>query len=151
MNEEFNTLDKVKNLFSSQKEEEWKSFLILYNNVAAYSGYVNAAEHSYTALLVALGDKGGMAFYKLKKEKIFSRNKNMIIVKEPYSYEYIPKEYIDKVEIKKYIAFTRNQLAVHMRFTTNETHELLINLKDLEMPYQKDGIDEFLNRYRKER
>ena len=154
MNEEFNTFDKVQSIFTSKvPNEKWQSFLFMYKNIAAETGYIGGMSRRYEGIIIGLGSSGGIAFLKLMKTKVFSKMdiKNMIIIKDDnLNFGYWPKEYIDKVEIK-HPPLNKKVLIVHIRFTTNEYHDLTVRLNNIDLPYQEDGINEFLNRYGKER
>ena len=154
MNCEFDAYDKVKSMFNSKApNEEWNAFFVAFKDIVADDYYVAAYNHNYDALIIGIGSNGGLAFYKLMRKKTFSKNdiKNMVVVPEEYmNFKYMATEFIDKVSIKR-APLSKKTYRLHIRFTTNEYHDLIVTLGKVDLPYQEDGINKFIDRYKKER
>lgn len=151
--EAFSTLDKVKDLFTNKvSDEEWNTFCVLFKNYAAETGgYVGAMCNRYEGLLIGLGSKGGLAFYKLMKQKVLSKTDiKKMRIQDGDNFVYMPKEFVDKVEIK-HPPLNKKVIIVQIRFTTNDRHDLMVKLGSVDLPYQESGVNELINRYKKER
>lgn len=120
-------------------------FLWLMIIISANTSMVDGGGNSYNGLLIALGDKA-VAYYELKKP-LFAKNKiqNMQLLKEKY--EYIPNEFIDTITIKK--NFINHNILIRMRLKTGRIHHLIIKNSEFELPYQQNGINEFIKRFKK--
>lgn len=151
--EEFNTLEKVKELFNSVgcKGDENCYFVALKDNRKAKSGFVGGMEYPYSGLLINATEKGLGMFY-LNPEKIsdvfFKLDVSKLKITEN-SYFFIPNENIKEIKVKKYNIFSSKVKGVTIRTNDKKTHHLFANLNESTIPYQSENLDKFASKYEK--
>lgn len=151
--ENFNTLEKVKELFNSVgcEGDENCYFVTAKNYAKAKSGVVGGMEYPYSGLLINATEKGLGIFY-LNPEKasdvLFKVDIAKLKITEN-SYFFIPNENIKEITVKKYSVFNSKVKSVIIKTTDKKTHQLLANLNESLIPYHNENFAKFASKYEK--
>lgn len=151
--EEFNTLEKVKELFRSVNCEGSENcyFIAFKNSVKAKSGFKGGMEYPYNALLINATENGLGIFY-LNPEKmsdfLFAANISKLKITEN-SYFFIPNENIREIKVKRFSIFNSKVKSLTIKTNDNKNHELLVNINESLIPYHNENFATFANKYEK--
>lgn len=151
--EEFNTLEKVKELFRNVDcvGNENCYFITLKDNVRAKSGMVGGMEYPYSGLLINATERGLGIFY-LNPEKIsdilFKVNISKLKITDN-SYFFIANENIKEIKVKNYNIFNSKVKSITIKTNDKKTHNLLANLNEELIPYHNENFAKFIEKYSK--
>lgn len=146
--EEFNTLEKVTELFKNAGCEGTENcyFLALKDNARAQSGVVGGMEYPYWGLLINETENGLGIFY-LNLDKFTFKFKLEDVKIMPNSYFFIPNENIKKITVKNYSIFNTKAKSITIKTNDGKTHHLSVKLDQNILPYQNDNITKFIEKH----
>lgn len=145
--EEFDTLEKVKQLFSKVNcigDENY--YFVAYKNTAKNLGIVKGMEYPYYALLINQTENGLGIFY-LNQDGVplkYTLSK-MHVVDD--SYFFIKNEDIRNITIKNWALLNSKTKKIVIKLHSGEVHQLYANINESLLPYHHDNFSKFLKKY----
>lgn len=147
--EEFNTIDKVKQLFKNVDcVEDENCYFVAYKDMAKNSGMVNGMEYPYDALLVNRTESGLGIFY-IKQDGIPWKYNIAKMNIDKKSYFFIKNEDIKSITIKKWALLNSKTKRIVIKLTDGKVHQLYANLDETLLPYQNENFSKFISIYSK--
>lgn len=145
--EEFNSLEKVKELFSKANcIGNENCYFVAYKDVAKNSGMVKGMEYPYDALLINQTENGLGIYYLNQKGIPFSYNLAKMHVDEN-TYFFIKNEEIKSIEIKKWALLNSKTKKVIIKLNNGKIHQLYANINEKLLPYQNENFAKFIEKY----
>ena len=141
--EEFNTIEKVKELFESVGGlGEENMFIVTCQDKQKVSGMVAGMEYPYDGLLINASEKGLAMFY-LKAGALsglitLANPAKMKLDKE--NYIFIPTDEIKEIKIKKFALLNNKTKRIEINTVDGKSHKLYANIEEKDFPYQKRPI-----------
>lgn len=148
--EEFNTLEKVRQLFRSVGCEGNENcyFVAMKDAARAKSGLVGGMEYPYDGLLLNRTENGLGIFY-LRYIKVLTLKadfSNMQIAPKD-AYHFIPNGAIGKIDVKKGMLNSKvKRITIK---TTDRKHCLMTRIDEPSIPYHRDNLAKFESLYAK--
>ena len=150
--EEFNTIEKVKELFASiDALGDSNLFFIACQDKQKVSGMVAGMEYPYDGLLINATEKGITMFYL--KASAFSglitlaNPSKMSLDKEHYIF--IPTDNIKGIKIKNFALLNSKTKRIEINTLDGKSHKLYARIEEKDFPYQKDNFTSFIEKYSK--
>ena len=155
--EEFNTLEKIRDLFKKNNcEGNDNCYIIAYKNVSqspaavfggAVGGMVGAMEQPWDALLIN-ETENGLGIIYLENTKIFTLKVKPDNLKlKDNSFIFIPNEEIKSIKVKNYGLLNKSVKNITIK-TNKETFHLISNVKEKDIEYQNDNIIKFAEKHK---
>ena len=150
--EEFNTIEKVQQLFASINGlGESNSFFVACQDKQKVSGMVAGMEYPYDGLLINDTEKGIAMFYLqangLSGLITLSNPAKMTIEKE--SYVFIPADEILEIKIKNFALLNSKTKRIKINTVDGKSHKLYTKVEEKDFPYHKDNFANFMKKYDK--
>lgn len=150
--EEFNTIEKVKNLFASVNAiGNDNTFFVACQDKQKVSGMVAGMEYPYDGLLINDTEKGIAMFY-LKASGLsglitLSNPSKMSLDKEQYIF--IPTNDIKEIKIKNFALLNSKTKRIEINTIDGKSHKLYAKIEEKDFPYQKENFARFIEKYNK--
>ncbi|MBO6145528.1 MAG: hypothetical protein J6O62_01820 [Bacilli bacterium] len=150
--EEFNTIEKVEELFKSiDALGSDNTFFVACQDKQKVSGMVAGMEYPYDGLLINDSEKGITMFY-LKAGALsglitLSSPSKMTLDKE--NHIFIPASDIKEIKIKKFALLNSKTKRIEINTTDGKSHKLYANVEEKDFPYQKENFAKFIEKYSK--
>ena len=150
--EEFNDIEKVKELFNSINAlESDNTFFVACQDKQKVSGMAAGMEYPYDGLLINDTEKGITMFY-LKAGALsglitLSSPSKMKLDKE--NHIFISADNIKEIIIKKFALLNNKTKRIEINTKDGKSHKLYANLEEKDFPYQKDNFAKFIEKYSK--
>lgn len=148
--EEFNTIEKVRELFGSINAlGNDNTFFVASQDKQKVSGMAAGMEYPYDGLLINDNENGISMFY-LKAGALsglitLSSPSKMTLNKEGYIF--IPRENISEIIIKKFALFNSKTKRIEINTKDGKSHKLYANIEEKDFPYQKENFAKFMEKY----
>lgn len=144
--EEFNSIEKVKELFEKEKcEGKENIYFIAYKDVQKSSGMVNGMEYPYDAVIINQTDKGIGMIYLVQPGLVLTQNLTKMNIKEG-SFQFIKSDEIEEIKIKNYALFNSKTKRISIK-TKDKNHKLYAKLLEKNIPYQTENFEKFIQKY----
>ena len=150
--EEFNTIEKVKELFESiDCLGENNIFFVACQDKQKVSGMVAGMEYPYDGLLINDTEKGIAMFY-LKASGLsglitLSNPAKMSLDKE--NHIFIPTDEVKEIKIKNFALLNSKTKRIEINTIDGKSHKLYAKVDEKDFPYHKDNFDKFMKKYEK--
>ena len=150
--EEFNDIEKVKELFNSINAlGSDNTFFVACQDKQKVSGMAAGMEYPYDGLLINDNEKGITMFY-LKAGALsglitLSSPSKMKLDKD--NHIFIPADNIKEVIIKKFALLNNKTKRIEINTNDGNSHKLYANLEEKDFPYQKENFAKFIEKYSK--
>lgn len=147
--EEFNTLDKVKELFNKVNcvgQENY--YFVAQKDLNKNSGMVKGMEYPYDALLINQTENGLGIFYLKQKGIVFKTDLAKMKV-DNESYFFIKNEDIKEIIVKKFALFNSKTKRLVIKTNDGKVHNLFANINEKLLPYQEENFSKFIEKYSK--
>ena len=150
--EEFNDIEKVKELFNSINSlESDNTFFVACQDKQKVSGMAAGMEYPYDGLLINDTEKGITMFY-LKAGALsglitLSSPSKMKLDKE--NHIFIEADNIKEIIIKKFALLNNKTKRIEINTKDGKSHKLYANLEEKDFPYQKENFAKFIEKYSK--
>ena len=148
--EEFNTIEKVKELFKNINALESDNiFFVACQDKQKVSGMAAGMEYPYDGLLISDSNKGITMFY-LKAGALsglitLSSPSKMTLDKD--NHIFIPASDIKEIIIKKFALLNSKTKRIEINTVDGKSHKLYANIEEKDFPYQKDNFAKFIEKY----
>lgn len=147
--EEFNTLEKVKELFNNANcIGNENCYFVAYKDAAKKAGMVNGMDYPYDALLINQNENGIGAFYLNQDGIAFSYNLSKMHI-DKSSYFFIKNEEIVSIKVKNWAIFNSKIKRIEIKVNGGKNHQLYANLQEKLFPYQIENFSKFAEKYAK--
>lgn len=147
--EEYNTLEKVRELFASVNCVGAENcYFALMKNMSKYSGMLDGMEYPYMALLINQTENG-IGFFYLIQPKLSLRVllKDLVVSRE--SFTFLKNEDIESITVKNYALLNKKTKSVTIKTKDKKTHHLYAKLLDDTLPYHNENFGRFVEKYSK--
>ena len=150
--EEFNTIEKVKELFKSINALGSDNiFFVACQDKQKVSGMAAGMEYPYDGLLINDNEKGITMFY-LKAGALsglitLASPSKMTLDKE--NYIFIPTDEIKEIKIKKFALLNNKTKRIEINTVDGKSHKLYAKVEEKDFPYHKDNFANFMKKYDK--
>lgn len=150
--EEFNDIEKVKELFKSINAlESDNTFFVACQDKQKVSGMAAGMEYPYDGLLINDNEKGITMFY-LKAGALsglitLSSPSKMKLDKD--NHIFISADNIKEIIIKKFALLNNKTKRIEINTKDGKSHKLYANLEEKDFPYQKENFAKFIEKYSK--
>ena len=150
--EEFNDIEKVKELFNSINAlGSDNTFFVACQDKQKVSGMAAGMEYPYDGLLINDTEKGITMFY-LKAGALsglitLSSPSKMKLDKE--NHIFIKADNIKEIIIKKFALLNNKTKRIEINTKDGKSHKLYANLEEKDFPYQKENFAKFIEKYSK--
>ena len=150
--EEFNTIEKVTELF--KKEDALGNdnmFIVTCQDKQKVSGMVAGMEYPYDGLLINASEKGIAMFY-LKAGALsglitLANPAKMKLDKE--NYIFIPIDDVTGIKIKNFALLNSKTKRIEINTSDGKSHKLYARVEEKDFPYHKDSFAAFMEKYGK--
>ncbi len=148
--EEFNTIEKVKELFESVGGlGEENMFIVTCQDKQKVSGMVAGMEYPYDGLLINASEKGIAMFY-LKAGALsglitLANPAKMTLDKE--NYIFVPADEIEGIKIKNFALLNSKTKRIEINTSDGKSHKLYARVEEKDFPYHKDNFAAFMEKY----
>ena len=148
--EEFNTIEKVTELFKSVDGlGSNNAFFVASKDKEKSSGMVSGMEYPYDGLLINATEKGiGMFYLKagaLSGLITLAKPSKMTLDKE--NYIFIPMDNLGEIKIKKFALFNSKSQRISISTLDGKCHKIYANVEEKDFPYQKENFAKFMEKY----
>ena len=148
--EEFNTSEKVKNLFESIGALGNENlFFVTCQDKQKVSGMAAGMEYPYDGLLINASEKGIAMFY-LKAGTL----SGLITLADPSkmtldreNYVVIPTDNIKEIKVKNFALLNSKTKRIEINTLDGKSHKLYAKLEEKNFPYQKENFTNFIENY----
>lgn len=150
--EEFNTIEKVQELFRSINGLSNENvFFVACQDKQKQSGMAAGMEYPYDGLLINATDQGIVMFY-LKASALsglitLATPAKMTIDKS--SYVVIPTADIKEIKVKNYALFNSKTKRIEINTVSGKSHKLYARFDEKGFPYQRENFTKFVEKYSK--
>ena len=150
--EEFNTIEKVKELFESVGGLGNENlFFVTCQDKQKVSGAFAGMEYPYDGLLINASEKGIGMFY-LKGSALsglitLSSPSKMTLDKQ--NYIFIPSENIGNIVVKNFALLNSKTKRIEINTTDGKSHKLYAKLDENGFPYHKENFAKWISKYSK--
>ena len=148
--EEFNDIEKVKELFNSINAlGSDNTFFVACQDKQKVSGMAAGMEYPYDGLLIDDNDKGISMFY-LKGSALsglitLASPSKMTLEKD--NHIFIPADEIKEIKIKKFALLNNKVKRIEINTIDGKSHKLYANVDEKDFPYQKENFAKFIEKY----
>ena len=150
--EEFNTIEKVKELFASiDALGESNLFFVACQDKQKVSGMVAGMEYPYDGLLINAFEKGIAMFY-LKAgalSGLFTLSKPSKMTLDKENHIFIPVDEIKEVKVKNFALLNSKTKRLEINTADGKSHKLYANVEEKDFPYHKENFAAFMEKYSK--
>ena len=150
--EEFNTIEKVKELFASiDALGESNLFFVACQDKQKVSGMVAGMEYPYDGLLINAFEKGLAMFY-LKAgalSGLFTLSKPSKMTLDKENHIFIPVDEIKEVKVKNFALLNSKTKRLEINTADGKSHKLYANVEEKDFPYHKENFAAFMEKYSK--
>lgn len=143
--EEFNTLEKVINLFKNVNGYgENNTIFVAYKDMQKSSGMLSGMNYPYEGLLINQTENGIGMFYLQQSGLVLTQNvEKMTLNKEQYTF--IAKKDIKKITIKNYALLNSKIKRISIDVNDGRSFKLFAKLNEKNIPYQTENFANFIN------
>lgn len=143
--DEFNTIEKVKKLFSDKniKDDESNIYLALLSDSRKNSGMVGGMEYPYNGLLLCITNDG-IGYYYLKTTKFSLKVTMNKLVLDKDSYTFIENNNIKSIEVKKFALLDKKRKELIIKTNDKKTHYLYGSVDDNTISYHNDNMNKLI-------
>lgn len=151
--DEYNTLEKVKELFESVNCVGAENcYFALMKDSAKYSGFLDGMEYPYTALLINQTESG-IGFFHLIQPNLSLRTLALVHLKDLVvnrkSFTFLKNEDIKSITVRNFALLNKKAKSVTIKTKDKKTHYLCAKLEDDTLPYHNENFRRFVERYSK--
>ena len=150
--EEFNTLEKVQELFASiDAIGDSNLFFVACQDKQKVSGMVAGMEYPYDGLLINATEKGIAMFY-LKAgalSGLFTLSKPSKMTLDKENHIFIPTENIKEVKVKNFALLNSKTKRIEINTVDGKSHKLYANVEEKDFPYHKENFASFIEKFAK--
>ncbi|MBE6157970.1 MAG: hypothetical protein E7160_04170 [Firmicutes bacterium] len=147
--EEFNTLEKVEELFKKNNYNGTENnYFIAFNDLTKNSGFVRGSEYPYFAVLINETENGFGLIYLTYKALSFKLDFSKLQIMEN-KFEIINKEDIQSIKVKNYALLNSKKKKIEIKTTKKRIHYLYACVDQPEIPYHNEAFAKFLEKYSK--
>ena len=148
--EEFNTIEKVKELFENVNGLGSENlFFVTCQDKQKVSGMVAGMEYPYDGLLINANEDGiGMFYLKagaLSGLFTLANPSKMTIDKE--NYIFIPNDNIKGIIVKNFALLNSKTKRIEINTMDGKSHKLYANIEENNFPYHKENFTKFIEKY----
>lgn len=147
--EEFNTIEKVKELFESV--DAWGSenlFFVTCQDKQKVSGMVAGMEYPYDGLLINASEKGIAMFYlkagALSGLVTLANPSKMTLDKQ--NYLFIPNDNIKDIKVKNFALLNSKTKRIEINTLDGKSHKLYARIEEKDFPYQKENFTKWIEK-----
>jgi hypothetical protein len=147
--DEFNTLEKVENLFREKNcPGKDNIYLVLLKDLRKYSGMVSGVKYPYLGMVLNFTDEGvGYFFLNNPKFSLKILMENLVVDKN--SFNFIKNEDIKSIEVKKYALLNNKKKSVAIITKDKKKHYLFGKVIDDQFPFYNENMAKLIERYGK--
>ena len=144
--EEFNTIDKVIELFKEKNYyEEENNIFIAYKDLQKSNGMVSGMEYPYEGLIINETNKG-LAMIPLKQPGIvLTQTVNKMEIDKSKEIIFIPKENIINITIKNFALLNSKVKRISIKTNDKKNYLLFARIIEKSIPYQEENFTKFIN------
>ena len=148
--EEFNTIEKVHDLFESVEGLENENlFFVTCQDKQKVTGMVAGMEYPYDGLLINASEKGIAMFY-LKAGTLsglitLATPSKMMLDKQ--NYVFIPTDNIKEIKVKNFALLNSKTKRIEINTIDGKSHKLYAKIEEKDFPYQKENFSKFIEKY----
>ena len=150
--EEFNTIEKVQELFRSANGLGSENlFFVACQDKQKQSGMAAGMEYPYDGLLINATEQGLVMFY-LKAGAL----SGLITLASPAKMTldrsnciFIPTSDIKEIKVKNFALFNSKTKRIEINTVSGKSHKLYAKLDEKEFPYHKENFAKFIEKYSK--
>ncbi len=147
--EEFNTIEKVEELFKSiNGVGKDNAYFVACKDLQRSSGMVSGMEYPYDGLLINANENGIYFFYLQQKGLMLTQSVSKMNL-DVEKYEFIPNDNIKEIVIKNYALFNSKVKRIDINTNDKKSYKLFAKLEEKDFPYQNDNFTKFLEKYSK--
>ena len=150
--EEFNTIEKVQELFKNINAiGDSNLFFVACQDKQKVSGMVAGMEYPYDGLLINATDKGIAMFY-LKAgalSGLFTLSNPSKMTLDKDNHIFIPASDIKEIKVKKFALLNNKTKRIEINTVDGKSHKLYANVEEKDFPYHKEGFAAFMEKYSK--
>lgn len=147
--EEFNTLEKVIEIFKSKNYYESDSnIFVVYKDLQKSSGMVSGMEYPYEGLLINETSKGLAMIPLTQKGIVLTQSVNKMEIDNTKDVIFIPKENINSITIKNYALLNKSVKRISIKTTDNKDYLLFGKIVEKSIPYQEENFTKFINAHK---
>ena len=148
--EEFNTSEKVKELFESVDGLGSENlFFVTCQDKQKVSGMVAGMEYPYDGLLINSSEKGIAMFY-LKAgglSGLISLSNPAKMTLDKQNYVFIPNDNIKEIKIKNFALLNSKIKRIEINTLDGKSHKLYARIEEKDFPYQKENFTKWIEKY----
>ena len=144
--DEFNTIEKVKKLFSDKGLNNDGIYLALLKDTRKTAGMVGGMEYPYDGLLLNISDEG-IGYFYLKNAKFSLMIKLEKLVVDKDSYTYLSNDDIKSIELKKFALLDSKRKELIIKTNDKKTHYVYGSIKDDLLPYHNENMAKLISKY----
>lgn len=150
--DEFNTLEKVKELFESVNCVGAENcYFVLMKDSAKYSGFLGGMEYPFTALLINQTESG-IGFFHLIQPNLSLRTlvvhlEDLVVNRK--SFTFLKNEDIKSITVKNVALLIKKAKSVIIKTKDKKIYYLCAKLEDDTLPYHNENFRRFVERYGK--
>ena len=143
--EEFNTLEKVIDLFKSVNGYgEENVIFVAYKDMQKCSGMLGSMNYPYDGLLMNQTEKGIGMFFLEQSGMVWVQDVAKMSLKKD-KYVFIPKEEIKKIKIKNYAFIRTNVKRISIDVKDGREYKLYAKLDEKDIVYQNENFTKFIS------
>lgn len=143
--DEFNTLEKVKKLFSDKGINDG-IYLALLSDTRKNSGMVGGMEYPYNGLLLCINDSG-IGYYYLKTAKFSLKITMDKLIVDKDSYTHLSNDDIKSIEVKKFALLDKKRKELIIKTNDKKTHYVYGSIDDSTLPYHNENMSKLIEKY----
>ncbi len=148
--EEFNTIEKVENLFKDINALGKENIIfVACQDKQKVSGMVSGMEYPYDGLLINANENEIAMFY-LKAgalSGLFTLSSPSKMTLEKENHIFIPNDNISEIIIKKFALLNSKTKRIEINTLDGKSHKLYANINEKDLPYQKENFAKFIEKY----
>ncbi|MBO4292867.1 MAG: hypothetical protein J5881_00525 [Clostridia bacterium] len=148
--EEFNTIEKVRNLFESVGGLGNENlFFVTCQDKEKVSGVAAGMEYPYDGLLINASEKGiGMFYLRAGAlSGLFGLSNPAKMKLERENYVFIPVENIQWITVKNFALLNSKTKRIEINTVDGKSHKLYAKIDEKDFPYQKQNFTMFIEKY----
>ena len=143
--DEFNTIEKVRKLFSDKGLNDG-IYLALLSDTRKNTGMVGGMDYPYNGLLLCISDSG-IGYYYLKTAKFTLKVTMDKLVLDKDSYTFLKNDDIKSVEVKKFALLDSKRKELIIKTNDKKTHYVYGLNEDSTLPYHNENMKKLLDKY----
>lgn len=148
--EEFNTIEKVHDLFESVDGLGNENlFFVTCQDKEKVSGAVAGMEYPYDGLLINASERGIAMFYLRAGalSGLFTLATPSKMTLDKQNYVFIPAENIKGITVKNFALLNSKTKRIEINTIDGKSHKLYAKIDEKDFPYQKENFTTFIEKY----